>query len=274
MNNMEVWDKVKQPPPSALKTIQAGRLKGKSDINPQWRYQAMTEQFGTAGVGWGYNIVKLWKEECGDGQVMAFAEINLWTRVSDNLIPGIGGSMLITKEKEGLHVSDEGYKMAITDALSVAMKMLGIAADVYMGLWDGSKYSNATKVIKTGVAVNPVIKRDSPMVAEAKKEGATVKEHWCEEHQTEFFKKGKMNSYAHPIEGSDKWCYEHSSDKKDNEGINLGAIRTALTKKGYKTEDEQKSALLIKDWKEVTDLEGVMAFIDTIEIATIEESRA
>ena len=30
--------------------------------------------------------------------------------------------------------------MAITHALSTAMKMLGMAADIYAGMWDGSKY--------------------------------------------------------------------------------------------------------------------------------------
>ena len=30
--------------------------------------------------------------------------------------------------------------MALTDALSVAMKQLGVAAKIYEGLWDGSKY--------------------------------------------------------------------------------------------------------------------------------------
>jgi len=161
----------------------------------------------------------------------------------------------------------QGMGSAITYARRYSLAaMVGICPEDD----DGEGAMKRTK----GVVVNPVTKRESPVVAAAKEAGAVGREHWCEEHQTEFFKKGKMNSYAHPIEGSDKWCYEHSSDKKDNEGINLGAIRTALTKKGYKTEDEQKSALLIKDWKEVADLEGVMAFIDTIEIATIEESRA
>ena len=31
--------------------------------------------------------------------------------------------------------------MAITDALSVAMKMIGVAADIYAGRWDGSRYN-------------------------------------------------------------------------------------------------------------------------------------
>lgn len=48
--------------------------------------------------------------------------------------------MLVAQESSGLHANDEGYKMAITDALGTAVKMLGVAADVYAGKWDGSKY--------------------------------------------------------------------------------------------------------------------------------------
>jgi len=41
-------------------------------------------------------------------------------------------------------------------------------------------------------------------------------EHWCEKHQTKWFKRGKMQSYAHPVEGTkgedgkSEWCYEPS----------------------------------------------------------------
>ena len=50
--------------------------------------------------------------------------------------------MLTEQEKAGLHVSDECFKMATTDALSVALKMLGVAADIYAGAWDGSRYKD------------------------------------------------------------------------------------------------------------------------------------
>ena len=33
-------------------------------------------------------------------------------------------------------------------------------------------------------------------------------EHWCSEHQTLFFKKGRMKNFAHKIEGTDNWCNE------------------------------------------------------------------
>jgi hypothetical protein len=102
----------------------------------------MNEVFGVCGEGWDFSIDRLWTEPGSDGQVFAFAQISL--RYDDEEesapIPGIGGSMLIAKEREGLHNNDESFKMAITDALSSAMKMIGVAEDVYMGTWTGSKY--------------------------------------------------------------------------------------------------------------------------------------
>jgi len=148
MENMEIWNKVKQPPKEALKQIGAGRLRGMTDVSPQWRYQVMTEVFGPCGTGWKFDIVRLWSEDGADGVKFAFAHVNLHYINPENNswngpVPGIGGSTLVAKESKGLYSSDEGYKMAVTDALSVAMKSLGVAADIYAGKWDGSKYADA-----------------------------------------------------------------------------------------------------------------------------------
>ena len=142
--NLSIWNKVCRPPKEALKQIKGGRLSGMTDVNPQWRIKAMTEQFGLIGFGWKYNIAEKWNEPI-DGQVACFVKVELFYKCNGEWsepVIGIGGSMLLTREKNGLYLSDEGYKMALTDALSVAMKQLGIAADIYAGLWDGSKYKD------------------------------------------------------------------------------------------------------------------------------------
>lgn len=139
---MNKWKAMAQPPKWALKEIGAGRLKGKTDINPQWRLQAMTECYGEVGTGWKYTIDKLWTENGADGEVMAFALVSVFVHNGEwsQPVPGIGGSTLIAKEKNGMYNNDEAFKMAVTDALSVALKAFGVAADIYSGLWDGSKY--------------------------------------------------------------------------------------------------------------------------------------
>ena len=201
-DNLAIWNAVKQPPASALRPIQGGRLRGKTDICPQWRYLVMTEQFGICGIGWKYEVTNKWTELISTGEMFAFADVKLYIRHDGQWsepIPGHGGSMLLEKESSGLHASDEGYKMAITDALSVAMKMLGIAADVYSGAWDGTKYSGDKSHIKQ----------------EPKEDKQPTAEHWCAEHNCKYEKKtkGKEFWYSHKLPDG-TWCNE--SKKKDN----------------------------------------------------------
>lgn len=148
MGNLDLYNAVRTVPGTAQKKITGGRLNGKTDINPMWRIKSLTEQFGICGIGWKYEIVKLWLEH-GTEEVSAFAQINLYIKQNgewSDAVPGIGGSSFITKERSGIYVSDECYKMALTDAISVACKALGFGADVY---WDkdSTKYSNKEEVI-------------------------------------------------------------------------------------------------------------------------------
>lgn len=147
MNAIDIYKSLSQPPATALRQITAGNLKGKTDINPQWRYEAMTEKFGLVGIGWKYEIQKLWTENGAKGEVLAFAQVAVFIRNTDSKewsdpIVGIGGSKLVNAFNAGLQSNDEGYKMAVTDAFSTSLKMLGVAADIYAGRWDGSKYKD------------------------------------------------------------------------------------------------------------------------------------
>jgi hypothetical protein len=165
---LNIWNNLKQPPPDVLKEIKGGRLKGMTDISPQWRMQALTEQFGPCGFGWKYKVTNKWMEKGSLDQMVAFVDIDLFVSIDGKwgeAIPGTGGSGFITKESSGLYTSDEAYKMATTDALSVAMKTLGVAADVYMGLWDGSKYNksvNESKEEFVSDMKNEFLKLNSP----------------------------------------------------------------------------------------------------------------
>lgn len=144
-DNLKYYRLLAEAPQEALKEIKGGRLKGMSDINPMWRIKVMTETFGPCGFGWKYEITRQWQETYGQ-EVKTFVNINLYVRINDEWsapIPGTGGSATVTEEQRGLNVSDEAYKMALTDALSVAMKALGVAANVYFvkGAIFDTKYS-------------------------------------------------------------------------------------------------------------------------------------
>ena len=142
MEKMEIYDRVRSVPDEAKKAISAGRLKGMTDINPMWRIKKLTEEFGPCGIGWWTKVTDRWTETVGD-ETCAFVDLELYIKVGDEWskpITGSGGSKLATKERSGIYVSDECYKMAETDALSVACKKLGIGADVYFSA-DRTKYS-------------------------------------------------------------------------------------------------------------------------------------
>lgn len=139
MDNLTIYNEVRSVPDSAKRRIEAGRLKGKTDINPMWRIKALTEKFGPCGFGWKYVITDKRLEQGANGEVAAFLDIDLFVKadgVWSDAIPGTGGSAFVAKEKNGPYTSDECFKMALTDAISVACKALGFGADVY---WDADK---------------------------------------------------------------------------------------------------------------------------------------
>jgi len=146
MNNLELWDKVREVPKNAQKSIGGGRLKGMTDINPMWRIKELTANYGLCGVGWKYVITSKRLENGASDEIAAFVDIDLFIKVGDkwsDAIQGTGGNMFVTKETRGLHTSDECFKMALTDAISVACKALGFGADIY---WqeDRTKYDKNT----------------------------------------------------------------------------------------------------------------------------------
>lgn len=143
MNNLWLYEQLARVPEEAKRDITGGKLKGKTDINPMWRIKALTEAFGPQGTGWVCPVTRTWTEPGAQGEVSAWVLCELRYRQEDGSwsdpITGIGGSMLVQLEKGSLTTNDEAYKMAYTDAISVAAKGLGAGASVY---WekDASKY--------------------------------------------------------------------------------------------------------------------------------------
>lgn len=147
---LTLYNRMREVPEEAKKTIRGGRLKGMTDINPMWRIKKLTEEFGPCGVGWYYTIDHYWVEtSMAKEDITANVIISLYYKAPDTgewsmPVQGIGGSMLVASEKNGLYTNDECFKMATTDAISVACKALGMGADVY---WDkdNTKYNDAKR---------------------------------------------------------------------------------------------------------------------------------
>lgn len=169
LKGIDIYNSLKSVPKEYLKKITGGRLKGMSDIKPQWRLLKLTEQFGLCGFGWKICDLTFEYKNASAEQVICICHLNLHVNVNNqwsDAIPGVGGSSFIVKEKDGLYTSDEAEKMAYTDAISVACKMIGVAGDVYMG--HGGKYDKeeltiehpnylrAVEYLKTGGSIEQI----------------------------------------------------------------------------------------------------------------------
>lgn len=149
MDNMAIYNQSRAVPNEAKRAISAGRLKGKTDINPMWRIKKLTELFGPCGTGWYVQVADKHIEDGHDGIRVALVDLNLFYRLENGEwsapVFGTGGNTLVDKESRGLYTSDEAFKMAYTDALSVCCKMLGIGADVYWEA-DATKYTGERRI--------------------------------------------------------------------------------------------------------------------------------
>lgn len=188
MDNLKFYNASRAVPKEAQKEFSNGRFSG-TDINPMWRIKTLTEMFGPAGLGWYYDVTSERSETVGD-TVMAIVDLKLYVKDPDSgewskPIYGTGGNVLLSKGR----ASDEGYKMALTDALSVACKALGVGADIYFAK-DKTKYTAdepAPKKEKQNgrIAAAPSEPRNDGT------EGGSF--HRCENFPKKFFKKGLTN---------------------------------------------------------------------------------
>lgn len=201
-HNLSIFNKVRKVPFNALKQIGAGRLKGMSDVNPVWRILAMTDTFGVCGVGWKYEITKQWTETYGN-EIKGFCNINMFIKVDgewSDAIPGTGGASFVAMERNGAYVSDEVYKMALTDALSVAMKSIGVAADIYFskGADLGTKYAINEQVANGSLPTQSTDPNIEAILANIKAARNTdeLKQIWddCYTYQSNAIFKGAMSA--------------------------------------------------------------------------------
>ena len=98
MENLRIYEKVKDVPENAKKPIGAGRLKGKTDINPMWRIKVLTETFGPCGLGWKYIVTDKRIIEGANGEQSAFVDIELYYKHDgewSEAVTGTGGRSFV-----------------------------------------------------------------------------------------------------------------------------------------------------------------------------------
>jgi hypothetical protein len=140
-HNLALWNRLKRTDPRSTKPFtRSGGFKG-TQIDPTWRLQMMTEAFGPVGKGWGYEQLEWTVQER-----MVFVCVRIWYKDPETgqvcyTGPQWGGTEMVRRRRDGSEEpNDEAFKMSITDAVGKCCLQLGLAADVYMGQFDDSKY--------------------------------------------------------------------------------------------------------------------------------------
>lgn len=153
--NTALWDKLGKTDPAHTKSFKrAGGFSGTA-IKPMWSYRRMTEEFGPCGKGWGIGEPSFQVVNGENREVLVYCTASIWYRDGEQIahVYGVGGDKIVTHIKaneqynrpERWESDDEAFKKAFTDGITNALKMIGVGADVHMGMYDDSKYLNTIK---------------------------------------------------------------------------------------------------------------------------------
>ena len=155
LDPFRIWRKVEETDPNYTRHFKrSGGFQG-TTVNPTHLVQKATKLWGPVGDKWGYNIVE---EEIMEGAAHYNGD---GTKIGTDLIHKIllevwyineegarcalhhfGQTAFVMKNKYGLFTDEEAPKKSLTDALGKCLSMLGFSADIFLGMYDDSKYVN------------------------------------------------------------------------------------------------------------------------------------
>ena len=141
--NMDIWKTLGRTNPKYTKPFQKFGGKTLTTIDPMYQIMMMTDTFGPVGVGWSYHENYTYTDKC----VFAEVTIRYCVRKGDSnpwyKYGPVSSVQALYKKNGGL--DDEAPKKAMTDAMTKAFSHLGMSADVFLGLFDSSKYIEKTR---------------------------------------------------------------------------------------------------------------------------------
>lgn len=149
INNKRIWDAFKHTDPKFTKPFSKfGKTLTTTD--PMYQVMRMTDYFGPVGQGWTYAVNYTYTDK------NVFAELKIGWRENINEPFNWYGpvSAVNSLYKSNDSLDDEAPKKAMTDALTKAFSHLGVAADVFLGMFDNSKYVESMKEKFTVVKSN------------------------------------------------------------------------------------------------------------------------
>jgi len=135
-----IWDSFKHTDPQFTKQFNKFG-KDLTTTDPMYQVMKMTDQFGPVGEGWTYNVEYTYTEKA------VFAELKIGWREDTNKDFNWYGPVSAVNPLYNTKgtLDDEAPKKAMTDAMTKAMSHLGMAADVFLGLYDSNKYVQQMK---------------------------------------------------------------------------------------------------------------------------------
>jgi hypothetical protein len=155
-DNLALWNRLEPTDPKYTKQFDRGGFKGTA-TNGTYIIKRLTEEFGPCGTGW---VFVLDDERVIVGHTLASGDKAQLHVVRGHIeygdkngagdyphatSPQFGQTMLVGSNKNGTFTDEEAPKKSITDCISKCAVLLGIAADVHLGLFDDSKYVNDRK---------------------------------------------------------------------------------------------------------------------------------
>lgn len=152
----DLWDRLGETDPSHTSKFKRGGGFSGTAIKPMWSYRRMTEEFGPCGEGWGVNEPSFQVVQGDNREVLVYCTVSVWYKTEagkSHDVFGVGGDKIVThiraneqyNRPERWESDDEAFKKAFTDAITNALKLIGVGADVHMGLFDDNKYVNSVR---------------------------------------------------------------------------------------------------------------------------------
>lgn len=138
-DNMKIWNKFADIDPKYTKAITGKDYKGTSP-NPHYVIKCLTELFGPVGIGFGWRVLVEDFTTIGQ-ETLHWCRIEFWHTSRENTYEAYGQTKATYITNAGKPKFDEDApKKSLTDAITKAASQIGVAANIFLGRWDDSKY--------------------------------------------------------------------------------------------------------------------------------------
>lgn len=164
--NLALWESFPKTDPAMTKVSTFDGFVSTS-INGMYMERLATEAFGPKGKGWGVDLVS---ERYDDGAPLIIVDqqgnrsfistpngpmlekhhtcfIRLWYVIdaTQYAIEAYGTTKYVYSTQSGVRSDGEAPKKSFTDAMKKALSGLGIASDIYTGLYDNAEYVESVR---------------------------------------------------------------------------------------------------------------------------------